>query len=180
MGPNKQPLDAYISGGGCPSKAICVHEFLNSERRWTVRMAVEGGDEEVELYEVKDSVKLEKDALDRIVDLVRTRDNYAAIEAIRSASSPEGEEYGSFAIFMILLKLNEEASQALGDVHEYLFGISAEDGSPMLLASSDQDDSRSQFLGCMSALLDDPESVDMAIVALPVKGTGQPPVGTGS
>jgi hypothetical protein len=32
----------------------------------------------------------------------------------------------------------------------------------------------------MSALLDDPESVDMAIVALPVKGTGQPPVGTGS
>gem|GEM_PF-1794586 len=157
-----------------------MHEFLDTGRRWTVRVAVEGGEESLELYEVKDGVKLDKDALDKMIDLVRTRDNYAAIEAIKSASSPDGEEYGGFAIFMILLKLSEEASQALGDVHEYLFGISADDGSPLLLASSDQDNSRSQFLGCISALLDDPESVEMAIVTLPVKGLDTAAAGTGS
>ena len=123
----------------------------------------------VQLYEVNDNIKLEKEALDRIVELVKTRDNYAAIEAIKGAASPDGEEYRSFAIFMVILKLGEEAGQVLGDVHEYLFGISAEDGSLMLLASSGQDNSRSQFLGCMSALLDDPESVDLAIIALPTK-----------
>ncbi len=144
-------------------------EFLNQERRWTLRIASEGGDEVVQLYEVNDNIKLEKEALDRIVELVKTRDNYAAIEAIKGASSPDGEDYGSFAIFMVILKLGEEAGQVLGDVHEYLFGISAEDGSLMLLASSGQDNSRSQFLGCMSALLDDPESVDLAIIALPTK-----------
>jgi hypothetical protein len=74
---------------------------------------------------------------------------------------------------MLLLKFSEEAGQVLGSLHEYLFGISAEDGSPVLLASSDQDESRSQFLGCMSAMLDDPESVEMAIIALPVRDAGQ-------
>ncbi len=144
-------------------------EFLDLERRWKVKMAVEGGEEGVELYEVKDGIRLEREALDRLVELVRTRDNYAAIEAIVSASSPEGEEYNGFAIFMLLMRLSGEAGAVLGDVHEYLFGVSAEDGSLLLLASSDHDNSRSQFLGCMSALLDDPESVDMAILALPVR-----------
>ncbi|MGC8555583.1 MAG: hypothetical protein ACP5NG_01005 [Conexivisphaera sp.] len=154
-----------------------MREFLNPERRWTVRVAVEGGEESVELYEVRDSVKLEKESLDRMIDLVRNRDNYAAIEAIKSVSSPEGDEYGGFAVFMVVLKLLEEAGQALGDVHEYLFGVSAEDGNLVLLASSDQDSSRSQFLGCMSALLDDPESVDMAIIALPIREADSAPPG---
>jgi len=152
---------------------VSAHDFLDPERRWAVRIAVEGGEEEIELHEVRDDVKLDRDVLDRMVDLVRSRDNYAALEAIRGVSSPDGKDYGGFAVFMLLLKFSEEAGQVLGSLHEYLFGISAEDGSPVLLASSDQDESRSQFLGCMSAMLDDPESVEMAIIALPVRDAGQ-------
>lgn len=142
-------------------------QFLDLDRPWRISMS-EG--EEVELFEVRRPVRLGKEALDKLVGLLKDRgnSNYAAVEALEGVTSPEGEDYSGYAVFLLVLKLLDDAAAKFGDAHTYLFGI-AEDGGLMLLASSSWDSSEEQFLGSMDVALGNPSAVEMAVVALPVR-----------
>lgn len=134
---------------------------------WRVAVLGEKGEEQVELYEAKEGIRFRKNMLDKLVEHLRTRENYVALEAITGVLSPEGEDYSKYAVFLLALKLSEDLAKALGEVHTYLFGV-GEDGGPILLASSGWNDDRNHFLNCMGVLLENPDAVEMVVVALPL------------
>lgn len=141
-------------------------DILNPERVWQVNLRVEEGEERIRLYEARERLVFKGAILERLLDHASNKRNYAVANAILSITSPEGDEYVGYAMFMVMFKASSEVGGAIGLEHKYLFGV-LEDGNIVLVAASDAKLNQERFLQSMGVAVERPDSVDVLILAFP-------------
>ena len=142
-------------------------ELIDPNRVWQVSLRVEGGEERINFYEAKERLVFKGAMLERLLDHASSRDNYAVTNAITSITSPEGDDYSGYAMFLLMFRVSGDVSGLVGPDHKYLFGV-LEDGNVILVASENSKINQERFLQSLGVAVEKPESVEVLVLAFPV------------
>jgi len=134
------------------------------DRAWSVKLKIGDREYSYKLYDTFDKGLVFKGKMiDGLKRLISEYNNYVAGDIITSIFSPEGEDFLNYAMFLLIIELNEKAYGYEGD-HCLLFAL-RKDGNIHLTGVNNSDLTQDEVVDILAFAFEEPDAVKTLIMA---------------
>ena len=137
----------------------------DENRIWNATIKIGGADFKLELFDAFDtSLVFKEEFMNKLKHLIIEHEHYMAGDVLTEITSPEGEDFSKYAVFVLLIQLDRELHEEYGDEHMYLFAL-RKDGYVQLAGVDSKDMDEDDLLNILSLAFEEPAKVESLILA---------------
>ena len=134
--------------------------IVNKDKTWNVKLDLEGSERQYKLFDSMEyGLALRALFLEALLNLQEKYEHYESSDCIRALTTPAGEDFSEYAVFMILFQMPREDLE-----HIYLFTI-RKDNNIQLLASNDDELTIEKFSEDINKIILEPNEVKSLLIA---------------